>query len=133
MAAIGIQQLKSFNKIAKKRQKLAKQYDMLLSTNPLVSIFEHDYEHVVPHIYVIRIVGLKNRAELQRNLLEEGIQTGSHYMPNHLLSFYKQNDNNELNIAEKVYPELLTLPLHFDLNDKDIEYIIKILLKHIKV
>lgn len=123
MAAIGIEQLKRFPEFAEKRRRLAKHYDRVLLGNKRVKVLPRDYEEVVPHIYVVRIGGLKDRSELRAKLLEMGIQTGIHYQPNHLLSFYKEPQFAPLPVTEDVYPELLTLPLHPDMNLGDVEVI----------
>ena len=76
MAAIGIEQLKRSTTFAKKRKKLAMQYDLLFSDNPVVKPVPRDYDEVVPHIYVVRINGKENRQEIQTNMLEKGIEVG---------------------------------------------------------
>ena len=83
MAAIGIEQLKKIEVFAEKRKNLSRKYDKLIkSTNLNIKLINHNYNHVTPHIYVIRILGLKNRNLLQEMLLERNIQTGIHYQPN---------------------------------------------------
>lgn len=123
MAAIGSVQLKRFQEFADKRQALCKQYDQLLKGNKNLTSLVRDYNVVVPHIYVVRLNVKINRSEIQDKLLEYGIQTGIHYMPNHLLSLYKQSENFLLPVTEKVFPTLLTLPLHPELSSEDISYI----------
>jgi dTDP-4-amino-4,6-dideoxygalactose transaminase len=124
MAAIGLEQIKSFREKSEKRQKLATYYDSLLHESSRIEIFNKDYCLVVPHIYVIRILDLTNRRELQEKLLSFGIQTGIHYQPNHLLSFYRSSIRNiNLSNTDKIYPEILTLPLHPDLSTNDVKYI----------
>ena len=66
---------------------------------------------------------MKNRSDIQRKLLDEGIQVGYHYQPNHLLSFYKRDDVLPFPNAESIFPELMSLPLHPDLSKIDIEYV----------
>jgi dTDP-4-amino-4,6-dideoxygalactose transaminase len=123
MAAIGLQQLNNFPQKASIRQSLAKKYDSLFAGHPSVRILDRDYSNVVPHIYVIRIKGLTNRKYLQNELLAKDIQVGYHYQPNHRLTFFMQNEKNNLPVTESVYPELLTLPLHPDLTEEDILYV----------
>jgi dTDP-4-amino-4,6-dideoxygalactose transaminase len=128
MAAIGIEQLKSFPEIAKKRQRLACRYDDLLCEHQCIQTLRKDYTVVVPHIYVVRMIGMKNRKLLQEQLLKLGIQTGVHYQPNHLLSFYHKNTILPLPATDAVYLELLSLPLHQDLTEDDVELVCKELL-----
>ena len=122
MAAIGRIQLNRFSELSSKRQNLCKEYDKILKKNKFINILNRDY-NIVPHIYPIRVLGLKNFDGLKNRLLEYGIETGKHYYPNHMLSYYKKMNNVRLPITEKIYPELITLPLHPDLSYKDINYI----------
>ena len=134
MAAIGLEQLKRFPEFANKRQVLANMYDQLFSNNLFIEPLQRDYNSVVPHIYVVRIKGMNNRKDIQQKMLEKGIQIGYHYQPNHWLSLYKHDNVLPLFITEKVFPELMSLPLHPDVSIDDVEYIAnelnKIVQKH---
>ena len=123
MAAIGLVQLKNFPEKASKRQRLARFYDKYLNFHPRIKTFCKDYSNVVPHIYVIRIPDLTGRNLLQSKLLESAIQTGIHYLPNNILSFYSDPTQPSLTITETVFSELLSLPLHPDLSEKDVKYV----------
>jgi len=121
MAAIGLEQLRRFDQIAAIRRARARLYDDLLRNHPCIQPLERDYAAVVPHIYVVRISGMKDRKALQAGLLEQNIQPGIHYQPNHMLSFYRDPSMLPLPVTEVVFPELLTLPLHSDLTERDVE------------
>ena len=125
MAAIGSEQLKRFSYLSEKRQFLAKKYDKLFYGHGRISCIPRNYNEVVPHIYVLRIKKLKNRKQLKADLLSKGIQVGYHYQPNHWLDYYNYSSHNSLPITERVFPELLTIPLHPDLTVEDIEYVAK--------
>jgi len=129
MAAIGIEQFKRFPEFARKRKKLAKQYDQLFSVHSSIQSLPRDYNTVVPHIYVIRIHGMKNRKEIQHKMLEKGIQVGYHYQPNHWLIYYRDDKACPLPITESVFPELMSLPLHPYVSNNDIKYIVSELIK----
>jgi dTDP-4-amino-4,6-dideoxygalactose transaminase len=62
------------------------------------------------------------RDGLRQFLLEREIETGIHYKPNHLLSFYG-GGQAALPVTERLYEELLTLPLHPGLGDEEIEVV----------
>ena len=123
MAAIGLEQLKQFPDFVIKRRELAKKYDSLFSNNSIISPLPRDYNSVVPHIYVVRIKGMNNRKVIQNKMIEENIQVGYHYQPNHWLDFYKYDHEHPLKITEHVYPELLSLPLHPDLTMNDVRFV----------
>ena len=89
MAAIGNEQLKRFDKFKYKRQLLAKEYISRLRGVKGISLLELDYENIVMHIFPIIIQN--NRDSIRDSLLNKGIQTGIHYLPNHYLSFIKKN------------------------------------------
>ena len=125
MASIGIEQLKKFQIIAKKRQSLASYYDLLLSKHKKIRIFHKDYSQIVPHIYVVRIPSMKNRELVRKNLLDFGVQTGIHYQPNHSLAYYRDDNIIPLSITDRIFPELLSLPLHPDLKKEDIKFVCK--------
>ena len=127
MAAIGIQQLKKFNKFADLRKQIATKYDQLLSSNQNIKFLNRDYNNVVPHIYVVRVKGLNDRDGLRRAMNKSGIEIGIHYTPNHFLSFFKSDQTNKLPITEKVYREIISLPIHPDINNGDIKNVISTL------
>jgi len=129
MAAIGIEQLKRFPEFTNKRQQRAKQYDHLLSGHPSIKPIPRDYDTIVPHIYVVRILGMKDRKQIQQALLEKGIQVGYHYQPNHWLSLYKNDGSQPLPVTDSVFQELISLPLHPDLSDNDVKFVVKALRK----
>jgi dTDP-4-amino-4,6-dideoxygalactose transaminase len=120
MAAIGIVQLERFPLLSVKRQDIYKIYNSIFHNHNQIKSIELDIENVIPHIYVVRIKGLKNRELLQKKMLELGIQTGYHYQPNHLLDFYRVRNENTLLVTDAIFPELLSLPLHPDLTKSDV-------------
>ena len=123
MAAIGLEQLKRFPALAATRQRLAHLYDELLQDNARVRPLPRDYDDVVPHIYVVRIDGLSDRSGLRDRLLEQCIETGAHYHPNHLLSLYQDPLALPLSVTDAVFPELLSLPLHPDVTEQDVAFV----------
>ena len=64
---------------------------------------------------------------VKRALANNGIETGVHYKPNHLLSYYSDNNIQPLPITEDVYRRIITLPLHTDLFKEDVKYICGVL------
>jgi dTDP-4-amino-4,6-dideoxygalactose transaminase len=129
MAAIGKVQLKQFPAAAAKRCALAQRYTKKFSTIDTIEPILTNFETIVPHIYVLRIDKLTDRDGLRKKLRQLGIETGVHYLPNHYLSYYKDSSVKGLPITERIYPELLTLPLHPDLSTEDIDYVAETLVQ----
>jgi dTDP-4-amino-4,6-dideoxygalactose transaminase len=115
-AAIGIEQLKKLDKSNKARLKIAKRYYSELDTLQKMPMNE-DCSY---HLYWIRV---KNRKEFMRNMYEKGIEVGAHYNPVHLMSYYDHKIN--LPVTEQVAKEVVTLPMHPNLTENDIDVIIK--------
>lgn len=127
MAAIGRAQLENFYFHKDRRQELAKYYVSRLEGIASISIFEHDYNEVVPHIFVIKIISGANRDGVITFLRENGITAGVHYKPNHLLTYFVQSARGRLPVTEDLYPKLITLPLHPELCIEEIDFIVKVL------
>ncbi len=122
MAAIGIVQLNKLEDFSTIRRSLAKQYDKLLFQNPNIVTFKNNYNDIVPHIYVVRINDSINREDIRSQLSELNIETGIHYQPNHNLSLYDSINNKSIS-QDDIFQSILSLPLHADLTNGDIDYI----------
>lgn len=121
-AAIGRVQLSRFEEaFAPKRIELLQEYIKKLSGEQDLQLISYDgNSRIIPHILPIRV--LNNRRDELKDFLEKNnIPTGIHYKPNHLLTFYRTNYN--LPVTEQIYSEILTLPLHPDLEVSDISMI----------
>jgi len=93
-----------------------------LADIPEVTLFQHTYDSVIPHIFPIR-VDKAVRAELREFLSLRDIETGLHYYPNHKLTLFNTSPDNCPNV-ETIGDELITLPLHVDLTASDIERVV---------
>jgi len=125
MAAIGRTQLKRFeNEFKPKRMALARRYRERLAGSTGVRCFDTDLDAVVPHILPLRILDGR-REEVNRALFDRGIQCGLHYKPNHLLTKFGAG-KVALPVAESLYRELLTLPLHPEVSFDEVDLIVDI-------
>ena len=125
MAAIGSVQLRKFEIFKNRRQDLAIQYVLKLKKINQIRLLDIDYNNINPHIFVIKI--LNGERDILKEFLEKNsIQTGIHWKPNHLLSFFK---SKSLKKTELIYAQILTLPLHPDMTSNDIEYITDLICK----
>jgi dTDP-4-amino-4,6-dideoxygalactose transaminase len=111
MAAIGRVQLTRLEgEFKPRRMALAARYRSLLAEVPGVMLLKMVADEVVPHIFPVRILG-GARDAVRQALAEQGIETGIHYKPNHLLTLYGAL-RGSLPVTESIYEELLSLPLH---------------------
>ncbi|HSS10638.1 MAG TPA: DegT/DnrJ/EryC1/StrS family aminotransferase [Acidimicrobiales bacterium] len=127
-AAIGSAQLSSLDGWQRRRQVIASQYDALLAGVPGVTLpprpatDRHGW-----HLYIVRI-GPEfaiSRDEAVEALAERGIGTSVHFIPVHHQPYFRRLLGREvcdgLPVADRVFPELLSLPFHPGLQDQQIE------------
>ena len=123
-ASIGIAQLRKLDVLQLKRKQIWERYSQALKDLKWLLI-PTDIPKFVKHSYFTYFIKVINgrRDELARYLLDSGIYTTVRYEPLHL---YKQfGSKQKLPVAEKLNEELLNLPLHPNLSNKDVEYIIE--------
>lgn len=121
-AAIGLAQLQKLDRFVARRRAICRRYDEAFAEMRGICPLRIDYTDVAPHIYVIR-VGDGQRDTLAAWLKEKDIETGIHYVPNHFHPLFK--NGARLPNTEQAFVEILTLPLHCDLTDLDIEFVIQ--------
>ena len=128
MAAIGRAQLKKVNKFGVKRRKLYNRYKNKLKSSEIrfLDYGTSSFENIIPHICVIKVPA-SSRDFLREYLSENSVETGLHWYPNHLLSLYHSDE--EFFISEKVFSEIISLPLHVDLTLKDVDHISRLIEK----
>ena len=114
-AAIGIEQLKKLNALNNRRKRIAKIYYEELQIDDKMP-FE---KNSVYHLYWIRT---KNREKLRKHLKSNGIQTGIHYIPIHTFNLYSNKQN--LPVTDSVGKEIITLPMHANLSNDELDFII---------
>ena len=120
-ATIGIEQLKKLDRSNKIRQTIAKKYYNKINL-----------EHKMPlvqgccyHLYWIRV---KNRNSFRKRMNNLGIETGVHYKPIHTFSMYHQK--NHLQVTDEVAKEIVTIPIHPNLSENNINKIISSINKY---
>lgn len=123
-AAIGIVQLKKLNKTNAKRAKLTKRYnEKLKGIKWLKTPIVKNWAKSAYHNYVIQTA---YRDKLNVFLKERKISSGVHYVPIHHFTYYKEQKlTADVPTTEKVWKNLLTLPLYPTLSIRDQDRVIK--------
>ena len=85
-AVIGLTQLKKLEQMNKKRKAIAKKYYDEIKIK-LKMPFDENCSY---HLYWVLV---KNRQKFRQKLFDNGIETGTHYKPIHLMSMYKKNNS----------------------------------------
>jgi dTDP-4-amino-4,6-dideoxygalactose transaminase len=129
-AAVGIVQLERFDsEFRPARQRLAKKYHAALRDVDHIKLFPDDYNIIVPHIFPVMVLD-GHRDGLRQHLLDSGVECGVHYFPNHELSCFRRT-GPALPVTDRLYEQLLSLPLHPDLSEAEHERVIRHVKEHL--
>ena len=127
--ALGISQLKKIDKFIKKRKKLAKLYNEKLKKlkDKIILPKNLSNQESANHLY---IVVFKKKLKISRNqliqkLYNSGIITQVHYIPVTNQPFYKNYSKKKYKNANHYFENAISLPMHVNLQNKDISYICK--------
>ncbi|NLK66276.1 MAG: DegT/DnrJ/EryC1/StrS aminotransferase family protein [Campylobacteraceae bacterium] len=107
----------------KRRKEIAKIYDKELADCPHVTIPAKNKDHIYTQ-YIVKID--RNRDNFAKKLKELGVSVSLHYIPLHLLTYYKQKYDfkvNDFPVALKTYQQVLSLPIYADLSDEEVYYV----------
>jgi dTDP-4-amino-4,6-dideoxygalactose transaminase len=115
MASIGLAQFKKLVYLQEIRKSIWDRYQSEFGAYPVPSNMQHSY-----FTFFIRH---KKRDELARYLLNNGIYTTCRYQPLHKL--FKEFYRKELPVAEEFGETGLNLPLHPNMSQDNVEYIVK--------
>jgi perosamine synthetase len=128
LCALGISQMDKLDRFIQKRNEIAKKYDHFFEQyKDLVEPLKNHYECAY-HIYVVKLntekIG-KSRDEVFKELKEAGIGVNVHYMPIYLHPYYQELGYQKglCPESEKVYEQMITLPIFPLLKDEEIEYV----------
>jgi perosamine synthetase len=133
--ALGLSQLKKLPSLLEKRRRIASHYDNAFASVSIIQPLTIQ-KHVLHayHLYVIKL-NLKalgfSRNNLFQKLRNKGIKANVHYIPVHLHPYYRKHFGTHSNlcpIAEKVYDQILSIPIYPGMTDKDIKKVINVII-----
>jgi UDP-4-amino-4,6-dideoxy-N-acetyl-beta-L-altrosamine transaminase len=123
-AALGLSQLKSANKGLQRRKEIAKKYVSSFQNKPYLKRQAKFFEGHAYHLFVLEV---EDRLGLLNYLREKNIYAQVHYIPAHLMPYYKQYgwEKGDLVSAESYYEHCISLPLYPTLTDEEQEFVIE--------
>ena len=118
--------LKYIDSDNEKRRKIAERYVVEMTNSKIIlPQLPTDPNQNVWHLFVIRT---SKREQLQKYLLENGIQTLIHYpVPPHKQKAYKYYNHLTFPITEKIHDEVLSLPISPVLELEEVQKVIELL------
>lgn len=128
-AALGISQMHRLDAFVAQRHALAKRYDELLSSFPLVTPWQHTDSYSGLHLYVVRLEldkTSKSHRQVFEGLRQQNIGVNVHYIPVHTQPYYAQMGFavGDFPQAEKYYAEAISLPMYQDLSHAQQEHVV---------
>jgi UDP-4-amino-4,6-dideoxy-N-acetyl-beta-L-altrosamine transaminase/dTDP-4-dehydrorhamnose reductase len=124
-----ISQMKKIDLFLKRRSEIAAIYDLKLKKNKNIEILQKDLrKESSKHLYIVKINFKKlkkSRNRFMRDLLLHNIQTQVHYIPIPIHPFYSKKgyDLKQLPNAKNYYESCLSLPIHYNLTNRQVNYI----------
>ena len=127
-AALGVSQMTRLADYVKRRHDFAQRYYELLADLPLTLPWQHPDSYSAYHLYVVRLQ-LDKISSSHRQVFEalraKNIMVNLHYIPVHIQPYYqkmgfKQGDYPQ---AEQYYREAISIPMHVNLSDDDLQFV----------
>ena len=129
-AALIISQLDKLEMFSKRRKEIVARYNEAFAKMPQISVQKEIPESdTTRHLYILRIVPEKlkiNRRQFFDALAAENICCNVHYIPTYYFPYYEKlgYQRGICPNAEKLYEEIISLPLYYAMSDEDVESVI---------
>lgn len=129
MAAIGLAQMKRYEKMLSRRHEIIKKYNALANEIGATFAVHSDKDfRSCGHLYLMRLTDFTEqmRNDFITAMAEEGVFTNVHYKPLPMLTAYKNLgfDIKDFPNAHEVYKNEVSLPLHTNLTDEEVDYVV---------
>lgn len=129
MGAIGLRQMERYGGLLERRKEIVNRYDSMCDELGLKHLIHYGENHKSSaHLYMARVPGIdvKERNSIIAEMAERGIACNVHYKPLPMMTAYKNYgwEIKDFTNAFHYYEEEITLPLHTQLSDDDVEYVI---------
>ena len=123
-SALGLSQLKKAGYGLQKRREIAKKYFNNFNGKNYIKGQSGIVEGHAYHLYIIEV---ENRLGLYNYLRTKNIYTQIHYIPCHLMPYYRKLGwtENDFPVAEEYYRNCISLPMYPELSKTDLTYIMK--------
>lgn len=123
-AALGISQMQRADEGIAKRREIASIYNNAFNGKPYIKGQSGEVEGHAYHLYVIEV---EDRLGLYNYLRENNILAQIHYIPCHLMPYYRQFGwkEGDMEVAENYYKYCLSLPMYPSLSKEDLDFVIE--------
>lgn len=129
-AALLVSQMKKIDRFKTRRQEIVKRYNKAFKDIPEIMIQNEIFgQDTCRHLYIIRLNLAKlvcTRREFFEAMMAENIQPQVHYIPVYWFPYYQRlgYEKGLCPNAERVYAEIMSIPLYPKMTDQDVEDVI---------
>jgi UDP-4-amino-4,6-dideoxy-N-acetyl-beta-L-altrosamine transaminase len=122
-AALGLSQLTRANEGLERRKTIAEKYTNVFSGKPYIKGLSGLVNGHAYHLYVIEV---EDRLGLYNYLIEKKVFAQIHYVPCHLMPYYRQLgwEEGDFPNSEEYYRNCISLPMFPTLLDEEQDYVI---------
>jgi len=123
-AALGLSQLQRADVGLARRREIAKKYEQVFAGKGFI---KSQSGYIDGHAYHLYVIEVENRLGLYKHLREANIFPQVHYIPVHLMPYYKQFGCKEGDFghAEEYYKNCISLPIYPTLTDEEQSFVIE--------
>ncbi len=130
VAAIGLAQMERYDCLLGRRREIIAMYDAALLPLGIQTLSHYTQQHSSSgHLYLTRIPGItaQQRNRIIEEMAQRGISTNVHYKPLPMHTAYRELgfDIQDFPNAYAMFANEITLPLHTNLTDDQVAYVIK--------
>jgi dTDP-4-amino-4,6-dideoxygalactose transaminase len=138
MAAIGIVELKRYDKdMLKRRKHIFSLYEQMLSKHPLIQmpVYKTDAAETSYHVFLLRVKNIseQQRDDLIQEIFRREVAVNVHFKPLPLMTFYKNMGYkiSDFPVAYDNFSREISLPVYYDLSDEQVQTVIAAVLDSI--
>lgn len=134
-AALIISQLDKLPRFSARRKEIVARYDQVFSGHPAFFVQREIPESdTTRHLYILRLIPERlgiDRKRFFEALAAENVCCNVHYIPTYYFPYYEKLGYRKglCPNAEKLYEEIITLPLYYGMSDEDVESVIEAVCK----
>lgn len=123
-AALGLSQLMRADKGLERRREIAQKYEQGFTAKNFINGQSGVIDGHAYHLYVLEV---ENRLGLYNYLREHNIYAQIHYIPCHLMPYYRDLGwkEGDMPLAENYYKQCISLPMYPTLTDEEQNFVIK--------
>lgn len=131
-AAIGLQQLRRFDKMQARRKQIVESYNTAFGGHAaFLTPTTRDHVTNAYHLYVLRMRSSEltiNRDQFIQELTARNIGTSVHFIPIHMHSYYRNKYNyapDDFPVTHQAFQQMVSLPLSPSMSDQDVADVIE--------